>query len=133
VAETVGNGDRTAPSPGLSEALLGQCRAAGAHAYRVLLAASVLEQPVDPETLAAFLHVDPTELVEELERLCEHRILRVDGFRFRFRYDLVREVLLASISPARRRLLEGKLDRAAPADADALIPFPRAAHAMGAR
>jgi DNA-binding SARP family transcriptional activator len=133
VAETVGNGDCAAPSQGLSEALLGQCRAAGAQAYRVLLAASVVEQPFDPETLAGFLHVDPTELAEELERLCEHRILRVDGFRFRFRYDLVRQVLLTSISPARRRLLQAKLDRAAPANADALIPFPRAAHAMGTR
>jgi DNA-binding SARP family transcriptional activator len=129
VAETVSNGNRPALSPTLSEALLGQCRAAGAHAYRVLLAASVLEQPFDPETLAALLHVDATELAEELERLCEHRVLRVDGFRFRFRYDLVRQVLLTSISPARRRLLEARIDRASAADA--LIPFPQAAQAIG--
>jgi DNA-binding SARP family transcriptional activator len=133
VAETVSNGSRAAPSPTLADALLGQCRAAGTHAYRVLLAASVLEQPFDPETLAAFLHVDATELAEELERLCEHRILRVDGFRFRFRYDLVRQVLFASISPARLRLLRLELDRATNADADALIPFPRAAHAVSGR
>jgi hypothetical protein len=131
VAETVSNGSRAAPSPTLSDALLGQCRAEGTHAYRLLLAASVLEQPFDPETLAAFLHVDATELAEELERLCEHRILRVDGFRFRFRYDLVRQVLFATISPARLRLLQVGLDRAA--NADALIPFPRAAHAVSGR
>jgi DNA-binding SARP family transcriptional activator len=128
VAETVSNGNRSALSPSLSDALLGQCRAAGADAYRVLLAASLLEQPFDPEALAALLHVDATELAEELERLCEHRILRVDGFRFRFRYDLVRQVLLTSISPARRRLLQGRLDRAATADAP--IPFRQAAHAI---
>jgi hypothetical protein len=30
--------------------------------------------------------------VEDLERLCEKPgSLRIDGFRFRFRYDLVRE------------------------------------------
>ena len=34
----------------------------------------------------------------------------VDGLRFRFRYDLVRQVLLESISPARRRLLRRRLD-----------------------
>jgi DNA-binding SARP family transcriptional activator len=131
VAETVSNGSRAAPSSTLADALLGQCRAAGTYAYRVLLAASVLEQPFDPEALAAFLHVEATELAEELERLCEHRILRVDGLRFRFRYDLVRQVLFASISPARLRLLQAGLDRAA--NADALIPFPRAAHAVSAR
>jgi predicted ATPase len=131
VAEKVSNGNRAVLSPTLSEALLGQCRTAGAHAYRVLLAASALEQPFDPETLAALLHVDATELAEELELLCEHRILRVDGFRFRFRYDLVRQVLLTSVSPARRRLLEARIDRASAAEA--LIQFPQAAHAAGLR
>src|ERR1700751_4540812 len=87
VAEAVSNGNRTVPSPTLSDALLGQCRAAGAYAHRVFLAASVLEQPFDQKTLAALLHLDATELLEELERLCENRILRVDGFQFRFRYD----------------------------------------------
>jgi hypothetical protein len=48
-------------------------------------------------------------VIEELERLCERRILRVDGLRFRFRYDLVRQVLLDSISPARRRLLHDRV------------------------
>ena len=91
----------------------------------------MLEQPFEPETLAALLHVDATELAEELERLCEHRILRVDGFHFRFRYDLVRQVLLTSISPARRRLLQAGLGRASTADAS--IPFPHAAHAIGSR
>ena len=131
VAETVSNGNRAALSPTLSDALLGQCRAAGAYAHRVLLAASLLEQPFSPETLAELLRIDAIELVEELERLCEHRILRVEGFQFRFRYDLVREVLLTSISPARRRLLQAGLDRAATAVAP--IPFPRTAHAIGGR
>jgi DNA-binding SARP family transcriptional activator len=131
VAEKVSNGNRPALSPTLSDALLGQCRAAGAQSYRVLLAACLLEQPFDPETLAVLLHLDATELVEELERLCEHRILRVDGFHFRFRYDLVRQVLLTSISPARRRLLQARLDL--PSRADAPIPVPSAAHGIGRR
>ena len=93
--------------------LLAQCRAEGPWAYRALVAASVLDQPFEPEPLAELLGSDPAELVEELERLCERRILRIDGFRFRFRYDVVRRVLLESVSPARRRLLERRLGPAA--------------------
>jgi DNA-binding SARP family transcriptional activator len=96
-------------SPGLAETLLAQYREEGPWAYRILLAASVLGQPFDPEPLAILLDVDVAELIEELERLCERRILRVDGLRFRFRYELVREVLLASLSPARRRILRERL------------------------
>ena len=48
-------------------------------------------------------------LIEELERLCERRILRIDGLRFRFRYEMVRQVLLGSVSPARQRLLHERL------------------------
>jgi DNA-binding SARP family transcriptional activator len=113
VAEALANGQPTSPSATLSEALLAQCRAEGDWAYRVLVAASVLEQPFEPAPVAELLDLDEADLVEELERLCERRILRVDGFRFRFRYDLVRQVLLGSISPARQRLLQQRLDRPA--------------------
>ena len=86
----------------------------------MLLAASTLAQPFDPEPLAALLRADAAELTEELERLCERRILRVDGPRFRFRYGLVREVLLASLSPARRRLLRQQLGDAC----HRVVPIP---------
>jgi hypothetical protein len=55
------------------------------------------------------LDTDPGSLSEELEAFCERRILRVDGLRFRFRYAVVRDVLLESISPARRTLLLARL------------------------
>ena len=109
VTEAVSASARGELSAALAEALLAQCRAEGARAYRVLLAASVLEQPFEPESLATVLRVDEDELIEELERLCERRILRIDGLRFRFRYQLVGEVLLASLSPARQRLLRERL------------------------
>ncbi len=109
VNEVVANGEVWSFSTQLAEMLLAQCRAEGPWSYRVLLAASVLEQPFDPEPLAALVRVDEVELIEELERLCEHRLLRVDGVGFRFRYELVREVLLASLSPARRRILRERL------------------------
>jgi DNA-binding SARP family transcriptional activator len=104
------NGGGGALSPAVAEAILAQVRAEGAWSYRVLVAASVLEQPFQPEPLAALLRVDAAELAEELERLCERRILRVDGCCFRFRYELVREVLLDSLSPARERLLRERLE-----------------------
>ena len=110
VAEALKCGRRAEPSRSLVEALVAQCRAEGRWGCRVLTAASVLEQPFDPEPLAALLDTDATHLTEELERLCERRILRIDGFRFRFRYDLVRRALLTSISPARQRLLRERLD-----------------------
>jgi len=109
VTEAISAKARGELSVALAEALLAQCRAEGAEAYRVLLAACVLEQPFEPESLATVLRVDEDELIEELERLCERRILRIDGFRFRFRYQLVGEVLLASLSPARQRLLRERL------------------------
>ncbi len=105
VVETMTRGSRGELPATLAETLLARCRSEGAASYRALLAASTLAQPFDPEPLAALLRADAAELTEELEWLCERRILRVDGPRFRFRYDLVREVLLASVSPARRRLL----------------------------
>ena len=109
VTEAIANGDRPELSTAVAETLLAQLRAEGPWPYRVLLAASVFEQPFDLEPLAALLRVDVAELVEELERLCERRILLVDGLRFRFRYGLVRDVLLASLSPARHRLLRERL------------------------
>ena len=109
VTETLANGRSAALSPTLTEALLAQCRGEGTWGYRVLVAASVLGQPFEPELLADLLGADAAELTEELERLCERRILRIEGLRFRFRYDLVRQALLASISPARQRLLHQRL------------------------
>ena len=124
VAGTVTSGSSGELPATLAETILARCQSEGAAAYRVLLAASTLEQPFDPETLAALLRADAAELIEELERLCERRILRVDGLRFRFRYDLVRQVLLASLSPARRRLLRQQLDP--PGGQASSIPAARA-------
>jgi DNA-binding SARP family transcriptional activator len=128
VTDAVTNGSQPELSGTLASTLLDQCRAEGAHAYRILVAASALDQPFEPELLAALVPANTTELVEELERLCERRILRVDGFRFRFRYDLVREVLLASLSPARRRLLEAHLE---PAERGVLVALAQTSQANG--
>jgi DNA-binding SARP family transcriptional activator len=109
VADALAGPHNAPPSKTLTEALHTQCRAEGDWAYRVLVAASVLEQPFDPQPLTELLAVDEAALLEELERLCERRILRVDGLRFRFRNELARQVLLESVSPARLRLLRNRL------------------------
>jgi DNA-binding SARP family transcriptional activator len=125
VAEALEHGQDALPSKTLTEALLAQCRAEGDWGFRVLIGASVLEQPFEPELLVDVLNADPADLIEELERLCERRILRIDGLRFRFRNDLVRQVLLESISPARRQLLRRSLDRDTP------TVLPSAVRAVG--
>jgi DNA-binding SARP family transcriptional activator len=112
VAEAMRTGEAAA-SKNLVEALIAQCRAEGLWGCRILTTAALLEQPFDPKPLAALLDTDPGALSEDLEAFCERRILRVDGLRFRFRYAIVREVLLESISPARRTLL---LERLGPLD-----------------
>jgi DNA-binding SARP family transcriptional activator len=111
VAEVLANGHRAGPSTTLTEALLAQCRAEGPRAFRVLTSAALLEQPFAPEALAEMLDAEPAALTEELERLCGRRLLRVDGLGFRFRYDLIRQALCESISPARRRLLGQRVDQ----------------------
>jgi AAA ATPase domain len=128
VAEAVTGGSHGELPATLAETVLARCRSEGDASYRVLLAASTLAQPFAPEPLAALLRADPAELTEELERLCERRILRIDGPRFRFRYGLVREVLLASLSPARRRLLRHQL--APPSDQVDSIPAKRSPGAV---
>ena len=105
VADLITNGSRPDLRRSLTELLIARCRAEGADAYRILLMAATLPQPFDPEVLAALLDADPVELTERLEQLCDRRLLRIDGLRFRFRYSIVRDVLAANVFPARRRLL----------------------------
>jgi DNA-binding SARP family transcriptional activator len=110
VAAAVAAGQPTPTSKTLTEALIAQCRAEGPRALRTLTAAAILEQPFRPEPLADILDTEPIALAEELERLCERRILRIDGVGFRFRYELVRQVLRETVSPARRLLLAQRLE-----------------------
>jgi DNA-binding SARP family transcriptional activator len=110
VAEALANDRRPERSETLTEALIARCRAEGESAFRLLAAASMLHQPFEPEPVAKLLGGEADRLIEELERLCEQRILRVDGVRFRFRYDLVRRAVLSTISPARRRIMCRRLN-----------------------
>jgi DNA-binding SARP family transcriptional activator len=110
VAELIANGSRPDLRRSLSELLVARCRAEGAVAFRLVITAATLPQPFEPEVLAALLDADPIELIERLEQLCDRRILRVDGLRFRFRYAIMRDVLAATVSPARHRLLRERAE-----------------------
>ncbi|MFL5925351.1 MAG: BTAD domain-containing putative transcriptional regulator, partial [Gaiellaceae bacterium] len=99
----------------LASTLLSRCRDAGPFAYRVLLTASILDSPFEPEELAEALDVDPLALVEQLEDLCALGLLAPDGDAFRFRYPLLRESLSRSLTPARRRLLHARIPSIVPA------------------
>lgn len=126
IAEQLGRSQPSERSRSLTDALIAQCRAEGECSYRILAAASVLEAPFRPERLGVLLEIDVAELIEELERLCQRRILRIDGIGFRFRYELVRQVLCEQISPARKRLFGIRLQEleGAPAD-ETLRPVGR--------
>jgi DNA-binding SARP family transcriptional activator len=111
VTEAIRSGDAAGASQTLTDALIARCRVEGAIGCRVLVAASILDQPFEPEPLARILGADPAELIEELERLCERQVLCIDGVRFHFRYEIVRRALLGSISPARQHLLQERIGR----------------------
>jgi DNA-binding SARP family transcriptional activator len=90
----------------LADTMLARCRAEGAHAYRLLLHASALEQPFRAEALAPMLLAEPARTAEDLERLCDRGLLLVDGNGFRFRFDIYRNVLLNSLPSISRRPLQ---------------------------
>ncbi|MBV9917734.1 MAG: AAA family ATPase [Solirubrobacterales bacterium] len=110
VSSVIASGSGPDLRSSLSELFIARCRAEGAVAFRILLTAATLPEPFELEVLAAMLETDPIALVERLERLCDRRILRVDGLRFRFRYAIVRDVLAAEVSPARNRLLRDRAE-----------------------
>lgn len=93
---------------GLRDAVLVRSRGAGPDAHRLLAVASILGRSFDPDVLARMLDTGVDEVLERLEALCQRRLLVACGERFDFRHDLIREVLAASLSPARRKQLHAR-------------------------
>ncbi|MGH2819347.1 MAG: BTAD domain-containing putative transcriptional regulator [Actinomycetota bacterium] len=91
--------------PTLTELVLDRTRSEGERAHRLLICASVLDHPFEPEVLADLVEEDVFEMLAELERLCDRNLLKAHEEGFGFRGELIREVLSQSISPAGRRLL----------------------------
>jgi hypothetical protein len=94
------------------ERVLAWCADAGEEAMRILSAASVLPDPFDPVLLGQVLRVEVVGLAEELDRLCQHGLLREHGSLFAFRDAPVRQILEDNLSPGRRALLLALVSRA---------------------
>ena len=121
LAATLAAGDRAQVLASLADVLLARCRAEGPEAYSLLVCASALDQPFDPAVLAQVAGQGMDEVLGRLESLREHRVLDAAGFAYRFRHEMVAEVLKQSLSPARRRFLT---ERAALAQAAPGQPAP---------
>lgn len=96
----------------LADVLLARCRAEGPEAYSLLICASVFDQPFEPAALAQVAGKGLDEVLGHLERLREHRVLDAFGFAYRFRHEMLAEVLQHSLSPARRRFLTERTELA---------------------
>ena len=116
LAATLAAGDRAQVLASLADVLLARCRAEGPEAYSLLVCASALDQPFDPAVLAQVAGRSLDEVLGRLESLREHRVLEAAGLGYRFRHEMVGEVLRQSLSPALRRFLteRAELARAAP-------------------
>jgi DNA-binding SARP family transcriptional activator len=127
VAAAIREGTTRDLGASLSGALLAHAEAEGPRAHDLLLCASVLGDRFDPEILAEVADVEAGSLSAELDHLCARGLLVADGLHYRFRYPIQREALLATVSPARRRVLHAcsqaaERDRAWPEQTDQAAP-----------
>jgi DNA-binding SARP family transcriptional activator len=93
--------------PTMADWVAGRCRAAGRLAHRILTVAALLEEPFSAGLVAAVLCLAPVDVAYEVDRLCERRLLCVDGVGFRFRTRVLRDAIAKSTSPAVRDLVDG--------------------------
>jgi hypothetical protein len=80
-------------------------------AYRLLVWASVLGEAFAPEDLSEVIRVDPLEVAEELDRLATVAFSAWRARASAFATGIVRDVLLQTVSPARRRVLHERWRR----------------------
>ena len=88
--------------PSLVESL----RTASPDLLAVATVSAFVPQPCVPEGVARLTGLAPLHVAVVQERLCDLGILRIDGEGFSFCRDEQRALLAATVSPARRRLLE---------------------------
>jgi DNA-binding SARP family transcriptional activator len=112
LAATLAAGDRAQVLASLADVLLARCRAEGPEAYSLLVCASALDQPFDPAVLAQGTGQGAEQVLGHLESLREHRVLEAAGLGYRFRHEMVGEVLRQSLSPAFLRFLTERAELA---------------------
>ena len=103
-----------APLPStVSEAVLERVNAVGPRALETLAAAAVIGRSFDFEDLRAVLGMSELELVEILEQLASHQLLREDPLirkdSYSFPHALMQEALYESLISRRRRLLHRRV------------------------
>jgi DNA-binding SARP family transcriptional activator len=116
-----------------SEWVSNRCRGEGEGACRLLSAACLLEESFSASRLAAILDMETAEVAEQLDRLCQRRLLSLDDWRFRFRTRLMREAMADSLSPAGRSMLEQRIARDGAPGPDATRLESRSRVAMAGR
>jgi DNA-binding CsgD family transcriptional regulator/tetratricopeptide (TPR) repeat protein len=93
----------------VSEAILARVHALGPTALETLSAAAVIGRTVSFDDLREVLGVDEEPLVETLEQLVAHQLLReertADGDSYAFPHALMQEALYEAVISRRRRLL----------------------------
>ena len=82
-------------------------------AMALVEAAAVAGRPVDDRLLAEVLDVPETEIDDRLRVALDHRVLELDPVTggFRFRHELLREVVEAGMLPGSRRRLHERFGR----------------------
>lgn len=103
VDRTTGNAELSAT---VQDFVLTRCRAAGEHAYGLLLAASVLAEPFELDQVTEIAGLDKNQALDAIETLCRQRILRLDGTKLAFHQQLERDVLYQHMSPPRQHHLK---------------------------
>ncbi len=91
-------------TPALRERVITRCWDFGPQAYRLLTVAAVLDQPFSPVLLSQLVGA-AEDVVDELDRLVDARLLTDEGPGFRFRHGLVQRILRETFSAARRARL----------------------------
>jgi DNA-binding SARP family transcriptional activator len=89
-----------------SEDALDRFRRFGETLFHLCVVAAILRGEIRPEPLARLTGRDDVAVVEDLEKLCDLQILRVDGDGFAFRNAAIKDLLSSTASPARRQLLQ---------------------------
>ena len=93
-------------TPELRERVITSCWDLGPAAYRLLSAASAVDQrPLSAELLAVLLQTDLHNVVEQLDLLLDQGLLVAVGDDVDFASPAVRSILNGTLSPARRSLL----------------------------
>ena len=100
------------PVPGsVRSAVLARVRALGSPVQRLLEVASLGGDEIDARLLAAISELDEEAAIAGLEHAAAAQLVAEIETGWRFAHDLVRQSLVQSLSPGRRRLLHERLAR----------------------